>query len=1058
MANPEQKSGKKENKNFQPAANTFPHGVAFFTGAAPEGLPGDSILRDHRSSSHFFYFLSKAAQFAFVHELPYSFSGDGLDHFLPILTPGILRADAIFFQHLAWTAISSALSDFPTAEVYVTFPFLAHHGSERLTLDPVCATAMQDDIMLSGAFEAVWPNLGHLDDGETLRVKPTAEGDIYQLDIINITNNFAFARITLVVNQMPHNDQEELPVFHPSLLGAADDWFLAAVDQRSTKTSDASLPSHLHLMPDGACFELCQALSIFVSQMPITDLLFEAAMRHCRDQFGSLTDLQYHKQYSLCFDHYLHLNKKTESHSWMIQAFNKADSIFNEKRRHLREMWGGLLLAVPPYVAVIMISLVGAFVLLSFIVAAWFSYKGGGANGYHRVLTMPFLEELARSAVDLGPSSWPFDVLWVISHAWSASWWGMIGPILYLVCLYKFRFSRFIPRLIFHVSWNALFVWLLPIGFAYISATVLQWPQRWGPVTERSFFIHWFLSMWPAYQNALCFFQNRQDLRDLAIHFGWSSIECASSLSPVLAAVALLQWTLRRILGARNVKEACLCSRFKLRGRRKMKVNHAVLTTCGYDLSCHESYIHRIGPALPHHLPFCPSPCNQNLLTAITKRLMPEADLSPVVTDREIDEILPPAIKIEWAWDDFIRGKPAKLIRRAQHGLLEMNKRGGRCVDHQYYPPADIQRDATMFVKRELYNYLIDLDKPMKTRVIINCSDEILAYLGPYMWSLEQILHHLPGLVKHLNPDSLSPLVKEIKLLAEMCNQSLSSADQKAYDCHQTTEHLKIQHRLYARLGLPQPVCDFLSTYDTVWTARAYETVHGRRRQTLKFRSNQGMRKTGDPQTSVGNNLYHWFMMRLMALRLTGDAKNLHCIINGDDFLGFFKGVDFNLIVKSLRLCGLETEVGEAMEFCGGHFMGSECVYIRDPTRALAKIGWTHGKPVAGLFKATLICQSYTSSHNPILSALIARCLRLCDKSVYRLTQRQKEDENYWLANLGIDLDQACPQFSTVVPLDVRLDYSRIHGISPALQIHVEQLISRMELEDDLPEIIGLLL
>jgi len=415
-----------------------------------------------------------------------------------------------------------------------------------------------------------------------------------------------------------------------------------------------------------------------------------------------------------------------------------------------------------------------------------------------------------------------------------------------------------------------------------------------------------------------------------------------------------------------------------------------------------------------------------------------------------------------WDWPGFLDRKPAKVRDRALKGRASLEKKGfvfssaGWTVGAT--PPDMV---VELFVKREFYDYTPNLDKAPKPRIISCCSNEILALLGPFMHSLTAKLKLMPCLVKHLAPSSLGSRVVEIDRAGQTwCHRPFAS-DFECFDRTQDQVVMAVQLRMFRLLGLPACAANLLAQYDMSWTAISRAGVFGRWRSVvLRFASHAGIRKTGDPHTSDGNNLWHWTMLRMFLASFGESMSDVCAIINGDDFLGVFRRHNFAEYSEFVSSMGLAVARGDPHEFCGGYYMGASNVFVRDPHRALFKIGWSlhpTSTPEA-YFKSSLICETYLTSQNPILAAYVSHHLRqLRSTSLITLPEAYLSNLSFRLMQLwgGVAPTGVSPEFRVDVPLDVRAAYSEMFGIPIWLQLAAEQHL--MQTGNFLP-LLGLLL
>jgi hypothetical protein len=465
----------------------------------------------------------------------------------------------------------------------------------------------------------------------------------------------------------------------------------------------------------------------------------------------------------------------------------------------------------------------------------------------------------------------------------------------------------------------------------------------------------------------------------------------------------------------------------------------------------------QVGPDLPFHHPWCFSPCTDNLTLGILKRMV-ETPVDParVFPDREAlmsrlfgtfcDEL--DHSPLMWDWQGFLHDKPAKVRARAANGRASLERKGYVFSSHGWTTGDEpIDKLVSLFVKREFSDYMPYDDKSPKPRIISCCSDEVLALLGPFMHSIDVKMRTMLGMAKHLAPSCLGPFVKSMKVTAERWKRHLLSTDFECFDRTQDAVLLRFEHAVYAALGLPPCALSFLSTYDVHWVAVARVPSGKKRIVALDYASDDGVRKSGDPHTSVGNNLLHWCVVRMFLSFIGDSSKDAVFLVNGDDFIGCFAHADFRRYSSFVAGLGLKVARCEPYEFCGGYYLGEDCIFVRDPSRALPKIGWSLNPTAepSGYLKSSLLCETYLASHNPILASYISYHLKRLSTSVaVPLPPVQLESICYRLYRLWKDSTPTIgsPEFSLLIGVDVRADYSERFGVSYAAQLLAERTIA----------------
>lgn len=552
----------------------------------------------------------------------------------------------------------------------------------------------------------------------------------------------------------------------------------------------------------------------------------------------------------------------------------------------------------------------------------------------------------------------------------------------------------------------------------------------------------------------------------------YRAVQCGSFYGANFAAApaatlvfAALLWLTNRV-GVKAARMHAAWCTGTMRVRRTCERHGHKLSAIMGRHACHPSYYSQVGPDLPGHTPMLLSACSHNVAAGVTRRMMADIVYPDDRTDDDITrELLSyyPSVRryfdttaLTWDWDGFIAGKARALVQRANRGRLSLLAKGAVLTPNLVVLPADVETVVKLFVKREFYDYDPTHDKPAKPRIISGCSDEVLAILGPYFHSLDKKLKTFPGIVKHLAAYQLSGRAREIVDQAATWRKRVVSTDLSTYDRTQVRPLMRVQHFLYKQLGMPDNILAFLAAYDLQWEGRAYCRDDKANKLVLRWASQDGCRKTGDPQTSAGNNLFHWYMIHA-ALAHYGQGPDDACfMINGDDFMGTFRVLTFTKLASFYKSVGLAIERGESLEFCGGNFMGDGAIFVRDPARALFKFGWSkYVEPEPLAFIASVAQgQTYIATKNPIYSAL----LKLAMGFTRRRIQLRAASISWVVQEMAVDLTAPSSTFSTEIPFDVRVDYAMVHGIMPGAQMSFEEDISKLTPTGSLPLLLGRLL
>jgi hypothetical protein len=173
----------------------------------------------------------------------------------------------------------------------------------------------------------------------------------------------------------------------------------------------------------------------------------------------------------------------------------------------------------------------------------------------------------------------------------------------------------------------------------------------------------------------------------------------------------------------------------------------------------------------------------------------------------------------------------------------------------------------------------------------------------------------------------------------------------------------------------------------------------------------------------------------------------INCLVNGDDFLGSFDfDVSFEDLEDAYQHLGYEISEGVGLEFCGGHFLTKECVYVRDIDRVIPKLGWsvrvnagTTDAAKDALMKTICQCLTHVMSGIPIYSQLISSILS--ELTAVAATPVDMIAEHYWLRHISQDSSVI---FTTSVSPSMRAAFAAEYQISVSSQLQIERSLRSM--------------
>jgi hypothetical protein len=208
-------------------------------------------------------------------------------------------------------------------------------------------------------------------------------------------------------------------------------------------------------------------------------------------------------------------------------------------------------------------------------------------------------------------------------------------------------------------------------------------------------------------------------------------------------------------------------------------------------------------------------------------------------------------------------------------------------------------------------------------------------------------------------------------------------ADFSRFDRSVSQDAILAERGLYQRLGIPEPQRDVL---DAQWITRGL-TKRGRH-----FYSVPGTRKSGDPNTSVGNSFLNGLFMAYAMVVAGVPASAWRAICLGDDSLimisRLYVGTADTIvaIAESLGLKFSKFHVRHLLtdcEFCSKLFWPVEGGYVLGPKigRSLSKMGWTLSNTKARLarLRGVVLGQWASWSFLPLLRQFGHRLLELSE-------------------------------------------------------------------------------
>lgn len=368
-------------------------------------------------------------------------------------------------------------------------------------------------------------------------------------------------------------------------------------------------------------------------------------------------------------------------------------------------------------------------------------------------------------------------------------------------------------------------------------------------------------------------------------------------------------------------------------------------------------------------------------------------------------DILPPKIRHCEITEDFeFWNSRFPLARRRQQAIARKS-----IVQYGYKSKASFYRKS--FVKRELTaacpcnDCKIEWENKMKDpRIIQGAGNEVNAGLGPWMWAFSKHLSrcwhkfHRVCYASGMTSEDIGEWYDyHIKRIA---NPDFIESDFSRMDCTEGTEALKFERRVYDTFKPPRLARKALD---------AQLFTVGFTRSGIMYKIS-ATRKTGDPNTSVGNSILS-ATTAVELMKAYGVPKTDYAIIVLGDDTVIIKNSAFVITenqVKAhyLRFGFISKPVLGAdprdATFCSQHFWPTADGTILGPKvgRSLCKLGWSVNKNVDVLGVALGLKNNCSAI--PVLREYVAAIERICKHvspipSPYRISTRLHEpiEETY---------------------------------------------------------------
>jgi hypothetical protein len=370
---------------------------------------------------------------------------------------------------------------------------------------------------------------------------------------------------------------------------------------------------------------------------------------------------------------------------------------------------------------------------------------------------------------------------------------------------------------------------------------------------------------------------------------------------------------------------------------------------------------------------------------------------------------------------------PTTIVRAAKFSVwnsrfpLSRQRAQQRALDEFYSCPdvGKVRHECIRktFIKREklLKSSVTGVDD-FDPRVIQGVGDLANCLLGPWMYAYGKHLAaawnagHNVTYASGMNAEALGRWMVQ-------CEQEgydfFTEADFSRYDASISAEALKVEHRVYARMGAGR------------WAKVVLQQqliVRGRSSHGHKYKVD-GTRCSGDPNTSPGNTKLTvgaavWCLYKL-------GITDFRIIALGDDSVIATKArVDPQEFARLMERLGLVAKVkshldADYVEFCSGRFWHTVDGRVWGPKigRVLAKVGYSvapQHNPRSWL-KGVMLGMAQDCAHVPILSVYIDHCLELLKRDK---ANAQPDDHKFHVAVRHKACDLTYQQFYKVYEME----------------------------------------
>ena len=367
--------------------------------------------------------------------------------------------------------------------------------------------------------------------------------------------------------------------------------------------------------------------------------------------------------------------------------------------------------------------------------------------------------------------------------------------------------------------------------------------------------------------------------------------------------------------------------------------------------------------------------------------------------------------------------------RKYKDRLLELASRMG-----EDYPIIKVYKS---FGKTERFK---DGTKYKHVRCINPPPDSYKVYAAPYLHAVEKAVCKLKWFAKYI------PVIERPQYIVDNLGSKPGPyycTDYTSFESSFSPEVIDaIEGELYSyMLGEYPERADFINNWNS--------GKHNCRFKQFSI-TVDGVRMSGDPNTSLGNGFSNLMLTAFMCYR---QGISFEGLVEGDDGLLVFSGTpDFSEIAQlgfQLKLEAHETIY--TTSFCG-LMLSQSLAAFADPRYVIAAFGWSHSplkdshfRIRMGLLRSKAISLMYCNPRCPLLTSLAKRFIFLTRHFT------AVKPVGYW-ENLLYEESQKYSEAMTReaekgISMADRIDFDNMYSIPVNLQVEIEKYFDNMQIE-----------